>query len=283
MDLRNFVLDDVARAPAFILLYLVLFLLSKWLKGVLRPYDIDHELATKDNQAVALATSGYYLATAIIYCAALVGPTNGLRDDLIAVGGYALLGLVMLNLSGWFADLAILRKFSDTEQLVQQKNAGVGTVHFGIYLATGLIAAGAISGEGGGVLSAVVFFLLGQASLLIFGFLYEKLSPYDMHDELLKQNTAAGIAFGGHAIALAIVIMNASAGNFVDWKSDLLQFATVNLVAFIFLPVIRLAVDRLVIPGQSLAREIRDDRNVGAGILEATSAIAFAAVLAFLL
>ncbi|HEV7321416.1 MAG TPA: DUF350 domain-containing protein [Ensifer sp.] len=283
MDLRNFVLDDVARAPAFILLYLVLFLLSKWLKGVLRPYDIDHELATKDNHAVALATSGYYLATAVIYCAALIGPSNGLREDLIAVGGYALLGLVMLNFSGWFADLAILRKFCDTKQLIQEKNAGVGAAHFGIYLATGLIAAGAVSGEGGGVVSAIVFFILGQISLLVFGFVYERLSPYDIHEQLQNRNTAAGIAFGGHIIALAIIVMNAAAGNFIDWKSDLAQFGLANLIAFIFLPVIRLVVDRLVIPGQSLAREIRDDRNVGAGILEATSAIAFAAVLAFLL
>lgn len=283
MDFRNFVFDDVARAPAFVLLHLVLFLLSKWLKGMLRPYDIDHELASKDNQAIAIATSGYYLATAVIYCAALVGPSNGLTQDLLSVGGYALLGIVMLNLSGWIVDAAILRRFSDTEQLVHEKNTGVGAVHFGVYFATGLIAAGAISGEGGGVVSAVVFFVLGQISLFVFAFVYEKLSPYDIHDELLRKNSAAGIAFCGHVIALAIIVMNASAGNFSDWKSDLLQFATANLIAFIFLPVIRVAIDRSIIPGQSLAREIRDDGNIGAGILEASSAIAFATVLAFLL
>lgn len=283
MDARAFAFDDVARAPAFLALYLALFLLAKWMKGALRPYDINSELTERDNQAVGLAMGGYYLATAAIFCAALAGPSNGLVQDLIAVGGYALLGLVLLNLSNWFFDIAVLRQFSDTEQLVREKNAGVGSAHFGVYMATGLIAAGAISGEGGGVVSAVVFFVLGQLSLLVFALIYEKLSPYNIHDELLKGNVSAGVAFGGHLIALSIIVMNASAGDFIDWRRDLMQFATANVIAFFFLPFLRLVVDRAIIPGQSLAREIREDRNIGAGILEAASAVAFAAVLAFLL
>ncbi len=59
----------------------------------------------------------------------------------MTVGGYSILGIVLLNVSAWLTDLAVLRRFSDTAQLVHEKNLGVGAVHFGIYLATGLIAA----------------------------------------------------------------------------------------------------------------------------------------------
>ena len=50
----------------------------------------------------------------------------------------------------------------------------VGAVQFGTYIATSLIAAGSISGIGGGIVSATVFFVFGQLSLLLFGFIHEK-------------------------------------------------------------------------------------------------------------
>ncbi len=77
--------------------------------------------------------------------------------------------------------------------------------------------------------------------------------------------------------------MNASSGDFVDWRRDLVEFGWSNLIAFVMLPLIRVVMDRLIIPGHSLGRDIRDDGNVAAGLLEGTCAIAFAIVLAVLL
>jgi uncharacterized membrane protein YjfL (UPF0719 family) len=283
MDFKALGLYDAMKALAFVALYFALLLLAKWFKSLSISYHLSDQLVEHDNQAVGLAMAGYYLATAAIFVGALVGPSEGLPQDLLTVGGYSLLGLFFLNLARWFNDIAILRRFSDTEQLVKERNVGVGAVHFGVYLATGLVAAGAVSGQGGGVVSALVFFVLGQLSLLVFSLIYERFSSYDIHAELLNHNVAAGIAFGGHLVALAILVMNASSGDFIDWKKDLAQFLTADLVAFVALPLIRLATDRLIIPGKSLGREIREDRNVGAGILEAALAIAFAVVLAFLI
>ncbi|WP_137158307.1 DUF350 domain-containing protein [Rhizobium sp. FKL33] len=283
MDFKALGLYDAMKALAFVALYFALLLLAKWFKSLSISYHLSDQLVEHDNQAVGLAMAGYYLATAAIFVGALVGPSEGLPQDLLTVGGYSLLGLFFLNLARWFNDIAILRRFSDTEQLVKERNVGVGAVHFGVYLATGLVAAGAVSGQGGGVVSALVFFVLGQLSLLVFSLIYERFSSYDIHAELLNHNVAAGIAFGGNLVALAIVVMNASSGDFIDWKKDLAQFLTADLVAFVALPLIRLATDRLIIPGKSLGREIREDRNVGAGILEAALAIAFAVVLAFLI
>jgi uncharacterized membrane protein YjfL (UPF0719 family) len=283
MDLKSLIIDDVIRTPAFIILFFILFFIASKTKNLTSGYGISDEVAIRGNPAIALAISGYHLAIGAIFIGALIGPSNTLWRDLMAVGLYSLIGLVLLNLSRWFNDVAILRKFSDTEQLVKERNIGVGAVHFGAYLATGLIAAGAISGEGGGMVSSIIFFVLGQLSLLVFAFIYEKLSPYDIHKQLMEQNTASGIAFGGHLIALAIIIMNASSGDFTDWRRDLLEFAWANLIAFIFLPIIRFAFDRLAVPGSSLSREIGDNRNIGAGLIEGASAISFAAVLAFLI
>lgn len=283
MDLKSLVIDDVIRAPAFMMLFFMLFFIASKAKNLTSGYGISDEVAVEGNPAIALAVCGYHLAIGAIFIGALIGPSNALWRDLMSVGLYSLLGLVLLNLSRWFNDVAILRKFSDTEQLVTHRNIGVGAVHFGAYFATGIIAAGAISGEGGGIVSSIVFFVLGQFSLLVFAFIYEKLSSYDIHKQLMEQNTASGIAFGGHLIALAIIIMNASSGDFSDWQRDLFEFAWANLIAFIFLPVVRFAFDRLIVPGNSLSREIGENRNIGAGLIEGASAASFAAVLAFLI
>ncbi len=279
MEIKHMIIDDLTRAAAFVAMYFVLFLLAKWFKDLLSPYKINDELTKTDNLAIALTMSGYYLATAAIFVGALMGPTQGMQTDLLVVGGYSLLGLVLLNASRWFNDKAILRKFCDTEQLIKEKNVGVGAVQFGAYVATGLIAAGAVSGQGGGAFSSLVFFVLGQLSLFIFSLIYEKLSPYNIHEELEKKNIASGVAFGGTLIALAIIIMNAASGDFQDWKTDLTQFGLANVIAFIFLPFIRVIMDRLVVRGSSLGREIKEDQNIGAGFLEATITISFAIIL----
>jgi uncharacterized membrane protein YjfL (UPF0719 family) len=279
MDIKSMVIDDITRAAAFIFMYFVLFLLAKWFKEVFMPYKINDELTKRDNLAIALTMSGYYLATGAIFVGALLGPTLGFNEDLIAVGGYSILGLVLLNLSRWFNDKIILRKFCDTEQLIKEKNVSVGAVQFGAYLATGIIAAGAVSGQGGSAITSVVFFVLGQMSLFIFSLIYEKFSSYNIHDELLNKNTASGIAFGGNLVALSIIVMNAASGDFTNWQKDILLFVVANLIAFVFLPLIRLVMDKLVVPGASLGREIKEDKNIGAGFLEATIAISFAVIL----
>lgn len=279
MEIHGMMVQDITKAIGFTTLYFVLFLLAKWCKDICTPYKINDELVKKDNIAIALTMSGYYLATAAIFVGALCGPTQGFKKDILMVGSYSLLGLVFLNISRWFNDKLILRKFCNTEQLVKEKNASVGVVQFGTYLATGIIAAGAISGQGGNFLTSIVFFVLGQISLFIFSCIYEKLSPYNIHQEVQQKNLASGIAFSGHLIALSIIIMNSASGDFMNWGQDLTYFAVANLVAFIFLPIIRFVMDRLVVPGDSLGREIKEDKNVGAGFLEATIAISFAVIL----
>jgi len=279
MDIKHMVIDDFGRAAAFIALYGVVFLLAKLIMDLLTPYKMDEELAKKDNFAIALSMCGYYLATAIIFMGALVGPSQGFVKDLMLVGGYSMLGLVFLNISRWLNEKIILSKFCDIEQLIKEHNLSVGAVHFSVYVATGLIAAGAISGQGGGIISSVVFFVLGQLSLFLFSFVYGFFTPYNIHEELEKKNIAAGVAFGGTLIALGIVILNGVSGDFVSWRVDLTLFAIVNVMAFVFLPAIRFVMGKLVIPGHDLSKEIRDDQNLGAGMLEATVAISFAAIL----
>jgi uncharacterized membrane protein YjfL (UPF0719 family) len=279
MEQYSPLITDFGRAMAFVGLYFVLFLLAKWMKDFFTPYKINDELTKQDNPAIALTMCGYYFGVLAVFVGAMFGSTQGLVKDLMLVGGYAILGIIFLNISRYINDKVILRKFSNIEQLTKERNIAVGAVQFGTYVATGLIAAGAVTGSGGGWLTAIIFFILGQVSLLIFSIIYGALTPYCIHDELERKNLAAGIALGGSLIALGIIVLNGVSGDFLGWTESLIDLLVVNCMAFVFLPVVRFVMDKLVVPGDSLSREIIEDKNIGAGLLEAVVAISFAIVL----
>ena len=267
-----------------IIFILVVFFKTETLLSQNNLFNVNNiELVKKDNLAVAITMSGYYLASLSIFIGALLGPTNGFAIDLVLVGGYSILGLVLLNLSRYINDKVILRKFCNIEQLTQNNNLAVAAVQFGTYLATGLVIAGAVTGTGGGVHTAIVFFTLGQISLLAFSFIYNAITPYCIHEELGKKNLAVGIALSGGLIAVGIIILNAISIDFISWKESLTDFLIVNIVAFVFLPLIRFIMDRVTVPGDKLSCEIIEDKNIGAGFLEATVAISFAVILKVLL
>jgi uncharacterized membrane protein YjfL (UPF0719 family) len=271
MDIKAELFSDLTRTAAFVGLYFILFLFAKWLKDALTPYRINDELTQKDNLSVALTMAGYYLGTAAIFAGAMFGPSYGLYDDLLLVGGYSMLGLLFLNVARIFNDKLILPKFSVSEQLIEKHNVAVGALEFGIYVATGLIAAAALTGTGGGPATAVVFFVLGQVSLFLFTLIYNFTTPYCIHEELEQRNVGLGVALGGTLIALGIIIANGVQGDFVSWEANLIDLAWVNLM------------DRLIVPGDSVSREIIEDKNIGAGFLEATVAISFAVILKLVL
>lgn len=268
---------------AFVVLYGVLLLLAKWMNDLLTPYNLTAELVKRDNVALGISAAGYFLATAIVFVGATLGPSKGLLTDLVAVGGYSALGILFLNTARVILDKFILTRFATLKEIVEDRNCGVGAVRAGVYIATGLIAAGSVSGQGGGVLTAIVFFVLGQLCLVAFARLYDLITPYDLHHELESDNVAAGVAFGGTLIAIGIITANAVAGDFVAWGPSLLWFAEVVIIGMVVLPIVRLLMDRLVITGEDLNQEIVRDRNIAAGLLEMTVAVSFATVIAALI
>lgn len=279
----NPTLTFILEACSFLALLVFTVLVGKQVKDLFTKYKIDIELVKKDNLAVAVSMCGYYLAIAIIFIGALLGPSGYLAKNILVVGGYSLLGILFLNLARIFNDKIIFKNFCSTKEMVEDGNTGVGAVQMGSYVATGLIAAGSLFGEGGGVLTAVAFFILGQLSLLLLTYVYNFVTPFDLHKEIETDNVAAGVSFGGAQIAFGVIIARGVGYNFIDWLTNLLWFGEAVLVGLIALPLVRLFMDRFIVPGENLNKEILEDRNIGAGLLEVSIVISFSAVLFFLL
>jgi len=259
----------------------VLFIVAKAVKDLFTPFSLDHQLVVDDNLAAAVSVAGYLLATTIVLLGAVLGPSGGLIQDIQVVGGYGLLGIVLLNCSRFVNDKAILSRFCNIKEIVEDRNVGTGAVEFGSYIASGLVVAGAIHGEGGGVETALVFFAVAQVSLVVFAKLYSVVVPYDLHDEIERDNVAAGVSFGGTLIALGVILLGGTVGDFVNWRFNLALFALNALAGFIVLPVVRVLVDKLIIPSADLGHEIANDRNAGLGLIDGSVAVSFAVVVYF--
>lgn len=275
--------DLLLRNGSMLALFILLFLAAKTFKQWLTPYSIQQELTGEDNLAQAASMAGYYAGFTILFIGAYLGPSVTWWQDLLVVTGYTLMGLILLNVSRSLNDCFILHGFSLVHALKDQHNTAAGVILGANYLASALIVAGAIHGEGGGPLTALAFYALAQLALTLFSWIYEKLTPYAIQQEVEQGNLAAGLGFGGNLIALGLVITAAINGDFVSWSYNLGLLGLNILGVFIYLLLVRLFFDKVIISQDDLNDEIAKDRNTGAGLLEATMAISFAAILFFMI
>ena len=95
--------------------------------------------------------------------------------------------------------------------------------------------------------------------------------------EIGSGNLAAGIAQAGLLIAMGIVVGQAASGEFTTLADSLLSFVIALLVVVVFYPVRQLVVQCLILGGPIrfrstlLDNEVADDKNIAAGLLEASA------------
>jgi uncharacterized membrane protein YjfL (UPF0719 family) len=277
----DFLLDNeytsfIILAIVYLGLAFVLFFLGRVIYQMFHSkIKVVHELVETDNVAFSLSYVGYYIGLIIVIGGAIVGPSAGLMNDVIDISVYGLLGIVLLNISTLINDKVILRKFSVHKELIEDHNPGTGVIEMANSIGSGLIIYGAVVGDSSGMLSgitsAVVFWLLGQLIFILITRLYNAITPYDIHDEIEKDNFAAGIGFAGALVAIANLLRFALSIEFESWASSFLDVGIQVVVGVVFIPVTRLLVDKLLLPNYDLTHEIvhQEKPNVGAALVEA--------------
>lgn len=268
------IVQDLIATGIYLISAFVLFWIGKLVKDLTTTsYSVREELVEKDNVALGVAMAGYYFGLILAIGGTLSGPSQGLENDLIDIGIYGLLAIILLNLSRLVNDGLILHGFKIRDELIDDQNAGTGVVIAATYIATGLVIFGAVSGEIGGIVTTVIFWALGQAALILAGLVYEWITPYSIHDEIEKDNVAAGVAFAGALVGIGVIVFHASAGDFISWTVNLQDFAIEVVAGLILLPIVRFISDVILLPGQKLTDEIANQEhpNLAAGFIEATS------------
>ena len=277
-------LDNLVSAAIFIIVFFIFFLIGKVINDLLhREYKLNFELVEKDNAALALAVVGYYFGLVLAIGGTIAGPSAGLVEDLYDLVIYGILSIILLNISWFLCDKLILYKFRVSEELIRDHNQGTGVVSAGISVASGFIIYGAVSGEGGSIWTVLVFWALGQVLLILAGLVYERITPYNIHEEIEKDNVAAGVSFAGALVSIGVIIGLAGEGDFTAWSIDLPVYIGFAVLGLILLPIIRLLTDKVLLPTVKLADEIaaQEKPNVGAAYIEAFSYIAAAFIISW--
>ena len=290
-------LQAFPRGLVFVAEGLIILALAKFAKdAATRHYRVDEEVTGKANLAVALRLSGYFLAVILILLGVLYQPlalglaadgfgfNRAFGEEALRVFLYSLAGIVALNLVRVLFDRLILYKFQLEKEVVEDRNVGAGAAEFGMYVATGLLIAGAVAGEtyrseGEAALIALAFFGMGLALLIVFALFYEFTTPFNIHDEIERDNPAVGIALGGNLIAIGLVTLKAVFGDFAGWGESIAAFLVFGVLGFALLYVMRLLIDFLLLPTVKISQALAGERNVGVALVESAVVISSAMIL----
>ncbi|MDW3194337.1 MAG: DUF350 domain-containing protein [Cytophagales bacterium] len=276
-------LQDVITIISYILVFVIIILIAKWVKELISKFDTVKELVINDNPAFNVSYAGYMLSVSIVFIGALVGPESDLLTDLGIVFGFAVMGVILLNISVILNDKFLLHKFSNTHEIVEKQNVGVGVVQFASYLASALIIAGSIVGEGKDLWFTLILFLLGQISLIGLSLCFNAITPYSIHKQLENLNLSAGISFAGKLIGSGIILLKGAMTVFTSWWAHIQFFLLCILIALMVQPLIQFFLDKVIIPESRIIHEIKEDRNMGVAFLEMVFYISFALLILFLL
>ena len=270
------ILDELLTTLTYIAVSFLLFFIGKIAYQLFHPrVKVAYELVENDNLAFAFAHVGYFIGLLLSIGSVMLGESEGLVNDLMGIGIYGLLSIVLLNLSLIINDKIILSNFDLKKEIFDDKNVGTGIVEGANAIATGLVVMGAITGEGygelGPIVNVLVYWILGQVILFVTSKIYNLMTSYDVHYHIERGNIAVAVGYSGAIIAIGNLINNALAHDFDSWMITVQDVGFNVIVGFAFLPIARFLTDKILLPGQKLTDEIvnQEDPNVGAAIVEA--------------
>jgi uncharacterized membrane protein YjfL (UPF0719 family) len=178
-------------------------------------------------------------------------------------------------------DYIIIHGVSNND-LVKAGNIPTGLIEAGAFIATGLLVNGVFSGDEGGIVSAIAFFFLGQAVMIMAIYIHEKIYKFDIVLCVKENNLGAGVTVAGLLISYSIILRSSIAGNFVGWGSSLLAFFISAFVGMACLIVFERIATLIFLPQNSIREDIQSG-NTAALVLVQSITIALSLVISKLL
>ena len=258
-----------------ILSVLLLLFLARLLHQIVLGKPVTEMLIETDNRAVAIALGGFILGVVNVIIPVLSGESHSFWRDVTGVIGYGLGGIIAMEITGRIFAFYARSTGLNLRSECLQGNVAAGIVSAAEYLAASQIVAGALTGDGGAVVPTLVFWLAGIVALIVLSHLFRYVTSYDDIAEIRNGNVAAALGFGGLLIAIGTMVGFAVSGEFTGYAAGFKGFGLMVLAVLVFYPVRQIVVQGLVLGaglklrGGLLDREIAEDRNLGAGLLEA--------------
>lgn len=265
-----------------VLAVIVLLVIARVVYRVILGQSMTETLIQNDNKAAAVALSGFLLGVINVIIPVLTGPSHSFWSDVGGTAAYGIGGIIAMTISGFIYERAIGIQL---RQQIAAGNLAAGIVSAAIHFASSQIVAGALSGDGGSMAPTIVFWIAGVAAMIVITYIFRLLTPYEDDELIRNDNVAAALGCGGLIIAIGMMVGYAVSGTFVGYTESFRSFALILLLVFILYPVRQIIVQMLFLGGGfslrngRLDREIAEDRNVGAGLLEAVGYLATALIV----
>lgn len=283
-------LSDLAdwRVAVYLIVAAAILWIAKAINQACAGYSLNDQLTKHDNKAVAVSFAGFLFSLCLVIHGILTAPAslkvleadeNAWLVDLGSTAAWAGIACVLLLISRVFNDKVLFPKFSNKKELVTDKNIGMGAAQAGSYIATALVIRAVLGDEESGSFAAelgaaVVWFVITQALLFVFCFIYQKCTRFDLHAEIERDNAAAGVALGGSLIAFGLLLEF-----FVKRYDSIGALVVWGIVAAVLLMIVRFVVDKILLSGAHLDDEIRNDQNWGAALIEVSTAVGVALLI----
>jgi uncharacterized membrane protein YjfL (UPF0719 family) len=233
-----------------------------------------------------LARAGLLVGLALLLPAAL-RPVVTLHPTLTGATcalAFVASGLAGLLLATALWNRALLRGRMQAE--LGRGNLAAGLVAGAHCAGSGIVAAHCFAADTLASLPVgAIFFVVAETALVCLSFAFRALTDYADDQEIMGENLAASISYGGLVLALSLIVGHAADGAFVGWIPALRSFALFLLWALLLYPVRQLAVARwllgfpLSLRGGALDRAVAQDRTTIVSCVEAVGYLA-AALLA---
>ena len=278
--MKDIIINNLS-GVVFIIIAFFYIWLAKWIsdkRAKSQQLDANHEIAEENNLALAMRRAGLYLAITLGMFGAIVGPSQGLQADIKILMIDGALITLFIFIAQFINDKVVLASI-DNIQALKEKNLAVGFTEFGSYIATGIIAMACFSGEGGGFISSIVFFIIGQLLLIVSTQVYEKSTSWNVKENISNANSSAGLMLGGIMIAISIAIYGSISGDFNNWQSDLINFSVSAAMAIVLLIIASKLIDVLFLTGTNVTTEIERDQNTAAIVIVVAIKIAAALMI----
>jgi len=213
------------------------------------------------------------------------GEGHSLLGDVQAVAAFGIGGIVAMTVTGLIFQAYNQWTGVHLKEQIARGNVAAGIVTGGVFLASSQIVRGALSGDEGALAPTLVFWAAGLAALLVITHLFRQLTAYDDARLIDGGNVAAAVGYTGLIVALGMMIGYAVSGNFTGYAAGFKAFGLMLLLVLVLYPVRQFIVQMLLLGGGfslyngRLDREIAEDQNVGAGVLEAVGYLATAMLI----
>ena len=284
-----FNLEDVgqvldSQSVIYLVVGIALLAIGKLINDWISPYNLNEQLTSADNKAIALSFAGYLISIVIIIHSVLsMGASKGLWADIIETSVWSLIGIVLLQVSRFVNNKWLLHKFDVWKELLTDKNVGAGAIQCGAYIGSAFMIKAALSGDQEttfvvSLFAAIVYFVIGQLAFILLSILYQRVSTFDLHEEVENDNIAVGVSFGMTLVAVGILL-----SGYLMIYDSFIGLAIWFVIGAFLLMVCRYLIDKILLPKASLDAEISEDRNWGAALIEGSGAIGLALILTALL